>query len=139
IRKGIETGSREIKNTCVSGCCPANCVSRYKLGKEIVLEIIPRVEGLVASARDVNMASKLPPKKVEEMPPVETVGLDLMVDKVWKCLQNKNVGVIGLFGMGGAGKTTLMTRVHNEFGKREHKFDLILWVVSLKIATLTML
>ncbi|MED6132857.1 hypothetical protein PIB30_022770 [Stylosanthes scabra] len=94
--------------------------------------MIPKVEVLVASGRNVTVVSKLPPKSMEEMPPVETVGLDLMVDKVWKCLQDENVGIIGLFGMGGAGKTTLMKKVHNEFGKREHKFDLILWVVVSK-------
>ncbi|MED6132853.1 hypothetical protein PIB30_022766 [Stylosanthes scabra] len=132
IKKAIEIGSQEIGNTCLSGCCPANCVSSYKLGKEIAVDMIPTVERLMTSARDLNIANKLPPKSIEEMPPVETVGLDLMVDKVWKCLQLENVGIIGLFGMGGAGKTTLMTRVHNEFRKREHKFDLILWVVVSK-------
>ncbi|AES76484.2 NB-ARC domain disease resistance protein [Medicago truncatula] len=34
--------------------------------------------------------------------------------------------------MAGVGKTTLMKRIHNELGKREHSFDLVLWAVVSK-------
>ncbi|RHN62528.1 putative P-loop containing nucleoside triphosphate hydrolase [Medicago truncatula] len=63
------------------------------------------------------------------MPCGETVGLDLMVDKVWHSLEDDNVGIIGLYGMGVAGKTTLMKRIHNELGKRGHSFDIVMWAV----------
>jgi len=66
------------------------------------------------------------------MPCGETIGLDLMVDKVWHSLEDDNVGIIGLYGMGGAGKTTLMKRIQSEFGKREHSFDIVLWAVVSK-------
>jgi disease resistance protein RPS2 len=55
-----------------------------------------------------------------------------MIQKVWNSLEDDKVGIIGLYGMGGAGKTTLMKRIHNELGKREHSFDLVLWAVVSK-------
>ncbi|KAJ1388074.1 P-loop containing nucleoside triphosphate hydrolase [Sesbania bispinosa] len=77
----------------------------------------------------IDIAHKLPPKPVDEMPYVETVGLDSMLDKVWNSIQDENVSIIGLYGMAGAGKTTLLKRIHSEFGKSTHDFDLVLWVV----------
>jgi disease resistance protein RPS2 len=47
-----------------------------------------------------------------------------MIQKVWNSLEDDKVGIIGLYGMGGAGKTTLMKRIQSELGKREHSFDL---------------
>ncbi|XP_058730915.1 probable disease resistance protein At1g61300 [Vicia villosa] len=77
----------------------------------------------------MQIALKQPPKPIAEIPSSETIGLDLMVHKVWNSLDDESVGVIGLYGMGGAGKTTLMKRIQNELQTRDHSFDLVLWVV----------
>ncbi|KAJ1379235.1 P-loop containing nucleoside triphosphate hydrolase [Sesbania bispinosa] len=125
--------SQETHKKCVGGCCLKNCLSSYKLGKKIV-KMISEIDGLVTSGKrfvdkNVYIAYKLPPKSLNEMPSIETVGLDLMLNQVWNSLKDDSVGSIGLYGMGGAGKTTLMMKIHNEFGKREHNFALVLWVV----------
>lgn len=36
--------------------------------------------------------------------------------------------VIGLYGMGGVGKTTLLKNLNNKFRDTEHDFDLVIWV-----------
>ncbi|KAI5386402.1 disease resistance protein RPS5 isoform X1 [Lathyrus oleraceus] len=121
--------SQEVQsNQCLNGYCPKNIVSSYKLGKTIVKRL-NEVNGLLARAGNMQIALKQPPKPIDEMPSSETIGLDLMVHKVWNSLEDDTVGVIGLYGMGGAGKTTLMKRIHNELGTREHSFDLVLWIV----------
>ncbi|XP_058730908.1 probable disease resistance protein At5g63020 isoform X2 [Vicia villosa] len=127
--KDIPNSQEVQSNQCLNGYFPKNCVSSYKLGKTIVKRI-DEANGLLARARAGNLQITLKqlPKSIE-MPSSETIGLDLMVHKVWNSLDDDTVGVIGLYGMGGAGKTTLMKRIHNELQMRDHSFDLVLWVV----------
>ncbi|KAF8400755.1 hypothetical protein HHK36_014055 [Tetracentron sinense] len=66
------------------------------------------------------------------MPNGSTVGMDLMFEKVWRCLGDEQVGIMGLYGMGGVGKTTLLKKINNEFLKTTHDFDLVIWVVVSK-------
>jgi len=118
-------------NRCLNGYCPKNFVSSYKLGKEIVVRL-NEVNSMLYEAGNMQIVIVQPPKPVDEMPCGETIGLDLMVDKVWHSLEDDNVGIIGLYGMAGVGKTTLMKRIHSELGKRKHSFDLVLWAVVSK-------
>ncbi|CAK8577826.1 unnamed protein product [Lathyrus sativus] len=121
--------SQEIQsNQCLNGYCAKNCLSSYNLGKKVVKRL-NEVNGLLSRAGNLQIALKQPPKPIDEMPSSETIGLDVMVQKVWNSLKDDSVGVIGLYGMGGAGKTTLMKRIHNELGTRDHSFDLVLWIV----------
>jgi len=62
---------------------------------------------MLSKADNTQFAVLQPPKPVDEMPCGETIGLDLMVDEVWHSFDDDNVGIIGLYGMGGAGKLHL--------------------------------
>ena len=93
-------------NGCLNGYCPKNCVSSYKVGKKIV-ESLNEVNVMLSKADNTQFAVLQPPKHVDEMPCGETIGLDLMVDEVWHSFDDDNVGIIGLYGMGGAGKLHL--------------------------------
>ncbi|AES90455.1 putative P-loop containing nucleoside triphosphate hydrolase, leucine-rich repeat domain, L [Medicago truncatula] len=131
MMKDIPNFQEVQSNRCLNGYCPKNFVSSYKLGKKIV-ESLNEVNAMLSKADKTQFAIEQPPKLVAEIPCGETIGLDLMVDKIWHSLEDDNVGIIGLYGMGGAGKTTLMKRIQSEFGKREHCFDLVLWAVVSK-------
>ena len=37
------------------------------------------------------------------------------------------MGLIGLYGLGGVGKTTLLTHINNAFTKITHDFDFVIW------------
>ncbi|XP_057747757.1 probable disease resistance protein At5g63020 [Arachis stenosperma] len=125
----------EPNKKCLICCGQSNCVSRYKFGKRVhkmifkVNEVLSKGEGYTHS---VDITHHLSLKPIYEIPHIETVGVDSMVDRVWNSLQDENVGIIGIYGMGGVGKTTLMKRIHNEFGNRNHEFDLVLWITIAK-------
>ena len=76
-----------------------------------------------------------PAPAVIELPLENTVGLDSLSDKVWRYLQDDKVTTIGLYGMGGVGKTTLLKRINNEFFKTNIEFDRVIWVVVSKSAS----
>ena len=68
---------------------------------------------------------------VNKKPMDETVGLDSMLQKVWRCIEDKSLRVIGLYGIGGVGKTTLLHRINNLFLSLSHDFvEVILVSVS---------
>ncbi|KAK4590559.1 hypothetical protein RGQ29_020925 [Quercus rubra] len=61
----------------------------------------------------------------------ETVGLDPMLQIVQRCIEDKSLGIIGLYGIGGVGKTALLERINNLFLSRSHDFvEVILVSVS---------
>ena len=60
----------------------------------------------------------------------KTVGLDRSLNKVWKRLvDEKEVAVIGLYGTGGVGKTTLMKKINEKLSHANHGFEVVIWVV----------
>ncbi|RVW28692.1 putative disease resistance protein [Vitis vinifera] len=69
---------------------------------------------------------------VDEMPLGHIVGLDRLYERVCRCLTDHKVRIIGLYGTGGIGKTTLMKKINNEFLKTSHQFDTVIWVAVSK-------
>ncbi|GLT25275.1 hypothetical protein SLA2020_004130, partial [Shorea laevis] len=49
-------------------------------------------------------------------------------DEIWKCLMGNEVGMIGVCGIGGVGKTTIMQHINNDL-VREGRFQKVIWVV----------
>ncbi|KAF8388135.1 hypothetical protein HHK36_026801 [Tetracentron sinense] len=128
----IEEGFQQMSNTCLGGCCPKHCRSSYKVGKRVAKKL-KAVTELRSKGEFTEVAYILPPAEVEVMPSRSTVGMDLMFENVWRCLREDQVGIIGLYGMGGVGKTTLLTKINNEvFHRGIHDFDVVIWVVVSK-------
>ncbi|CAH8252030.1 unnamed protein product [Arabidopsis lyrata] len=74
--------------------------------------------------------------EVDEIPFQPTiVGQEIMLEKAWNRLMEDGSGILGLYGMGGVGKTTLLTKINNNFSKIGDRFDVVIWVVVSRSST----
>ncbi|KAK7827586.1 disease resistance protein rps5 [Quercus suber] len=129
VSKTLRDGEEQEQSKCLAGCCPKNCWQSYKLGKR-VNKMLDEVEKLKNKGRFDVVVAKMH-NSVDKKPMDETVGLDPMLQKVWRCIEDKSLGVIGLYGIGGVGKTTLLCKINNLFLSLSHDFvEVILVSVS---------
>ncbi|GLU15721.1 hypothetical protein SLE2022_321900 [Rubroshorea leprosula] len=68
-----------------------------------------------------------PPSRGVIMPTEKIVGEISTKEKIWGYLTGSEVGMIGVCGIGGVGKTTIMKNINNEL-VRQTKFDRVTWV-----------
>ncbi|PON39506.1 AAA+ ATPase [Parasponia andersonii] len=118
-----------------SKCFILNCRSMYKTGKRVqkVLEEIRELKSKWSfDDGNIVLVNGLPSASVEEIPSRPTVGLDVVLEEVYKHLEEDEVGVIGVYGMGGVGKTTLLKHINNGFLTKTHDFDVVIWVTVSK-------
>ncbi|KAK9286103.1 hypothetical protein L1049_014483 [Liquidambar formosana] len=50
------------------------------------------------------------------------------LSKIRECLKNDDIASIGVYGMGGIGKTTIVTHIHDELFQSPRTFDHVYWV-----------
>ncbi|KAH9715163.1 putative disease resistance protein [Citrus sinensis] len=128
----ITDGSREIEKLCVGGYCSKNCMSSYKFGKKVAKKLRD-VRTLISEGVFEVVADRAPESVADERPTERTVvGLQSQLEQVWRCLVEESAGIIGLYGMGGVGKTTLLTHINNKFLESPTNFDCVIWVVVSK-------
>ncbi|PIM97978.1 hypothetical protein CDL12_29544 [Handroanthus impetiginosus] len=126
----LEKANRKSHRRCCF-CCRKDCWSSYKLGRE-VKQKLKAVDELKNQGSFDSVADVLPRGPVDERPLEETVGLNSAFQEVQGWIDDREVKVIGIYGMGGVGKTTLLKKINNEFAKTNHGFDLVIWVVVSK-------
>ncbi|KAJ3696013.1 hypothetical protein LUZ60_001390 [Juncus effusus] len=61
------------------------------------------------------VADELVQVRFEEMPTVPVVGMGPLLNDLQKCLVDPTVGIIGIYGMAGVGKTALLNKFNNDF------------------------
>nr|AAN62351.1 NBS-LRR type disease resistance protein [Citrus trifoliata] len=128
----IRIGSQEIEKLCLGGYCSKNCKSSKKFGKQVDKKLSD-VKILLAEGSFAVVAQRAPESVADERPIEPAVGIQSQLEQVWRCLVEEPVGIVGLYGMGGVGKTTLLTHLNNKFlGQRDFHFDFLIWVVVSK-------
>ncbi|KAK9229308.1 hypothetical protein WN944_022270 [Citrus x changshan-huyou] len=125
-----EVKSQEIEKLCLGGYCSKSCKSSYKFGKEVARKL-QAVISLKGEGDFKDVAETVPEDPVDEMPLERTiVGQQATFQKVLNCLAEN--AIIGLYGSGGVGKTTLLKQINNNFCYGGHNFDIVIWVVVSK-------
>ncbi|XWS11811.1 hypothetical protein CRYUN_Cryun37aG0032900 [Craigia yunnanensis] len=129
--KLIEDGPQEINKLCLSGCISKNCLSSCKFGKKVA-KMLEEINVHKSKGDFEKVAVYQPASSIEVRPTELPIGLESTLDKVWSCIVEKDVGIIGLYGLGGVGKTTFLTQINNKFSTAPIGFDIVIWVVVSK-------
>ncbi|EOY25574.1 Cc-nbs-lrr resistance protein, putative [Theobroma cacao] len=127
----IKDGPQQIQKLCFAGCFSKNCKSSYNFGKQVTRKLTEIVDlknaGVFERVAENELAAQ-----VDVRPVGSTVGLERTFDEVWRLLEQNNVGSIGLHGLGGVGKTTLLTQINNKLSNDLIGYDVVIWVVVSK-------
>ncbi|KFK40143.1 hypothetical protein AALP_AA3G336200 [Arabis alpina] len=121
----------QLQRLCLCGFCSKSLISSYRYGKSVFLTLM-EVEKLKSEVFDVIADQAQIPEVQERQLQPTIVGQDTMLEKAWKHLKEDGVGLMGLYGMGGVGKTTLLTQLNNKFSGVKCGFDFVIWVVASK-------
>ncbi|ONI16183.1 hypothetical protein PRUPE_3G083200 [Prunus persica] len=128
----VSHSTQEIEKLCCGGYCSKNYRSSYKYGKKVARKSV-EVEALKSKGVFEEVAAEsLPTALVDVIPSDPTVGMEPIFDQVWRHVEDEQVGMIGLYGMGGVGKTTLLTQIRNNFNRTRNDFNLVIWIVVSK-------
>ena len=110
--------------------------SRVHIGK-LACEKIQEVEELIDQrGRFVDSLVVDPPvSRGDVLPTTTLVGESTAkrtMENIWEYLIGEDIRKIGVYGMGGIGKTTVMKQINNCLLKESGKFDYIIWVTVSK-------
>ncbi|KAJ4917794.1 Disease resistance protein (NBS-LRR class) family [Raphanus sativus] len=127
----LEDTPTEINRLILFGYFSENCISSYEYGKEVSKKL-EEVKELLSKGVFKDVAGMRPLPKVEKKFIQTTVGLDSMVGKAWDSILKTERRTLGIYGMGGIGKTTLLYAINNKFSEELNDFDVVIWVVVSK-------
>ena len=131
VSRTLQDGEKEKQNKCLRGYCQKNCRSSYNL-RNIVSKNLNEVEKLRTQGQFDAVVQKFH-VPVQLLQTVETVGLDAPFQDVWRCIEDRKLGIIGLYGISGVGKTTLLRKINNEFFNVSHDFDEVIFVSESEV------
>ncbi|KAL5845037.1 hypothetical protein ACOSQ4_010995 [Xanthoceras sorbifolium] len=127
----LKLRSQELEKLCLLGYCSKNLKSSYEFG-----ERVDKTLKFVADLKDegatfVPVAERILEDPVDDLLSEPTVGLESKFDEVWRYMTHSQVKIIGLYGKGGVGKTTLLTQINNHFLDLPNDF-VVIWVTVSK-------
>ncbi|GFZ21515.1 disease resistance protein (CC-NBS-LRR class) family [Actinidia rufa] len=134
MKKNITIIKSEFKDEkkCLRGLCP-DIFARMKLGERVV-NMICEVEELLKKSKFENgFLTDSPPLKIEKklVPDSLTASASNTLEKVLDKIRDETTPKIGIWGMGGIGKTTVMQLLNNT-PEITTMFDFVIWVTVSK-------
>ncbi|XP_057486219.1 disease resistance protein UNI-like [Actinidia eriantha] len=126
----------EVEKKCLRGFCP-DIFARMKLGGRVVNMICEVEELLKKSKFENDFVTDSQPLKVEKklVPDSLTASASNTLEKVLDKIKDKTTLKIGIWGMGGIGKTTIMQLLNNT-PEITTMFDFVIWVTISKSWTI---
>ncbi|KAF8111118.1 hypothetical protein N665_0076s0114 [Sinapis alba] len=130
------TRTLELQRLCLCGVCSKNLISSFRYGRRVSL-MLKDAENLKSSGVfDAVVAEVVVTEQpatrcmVEEMPIQPVIfGQETMLERAWNHLMDDETAVMGLYGMGGVGKTTLLKQMNNKFCEAVDGVQIVIWVV----------
>ncbi|TYI84843.1 hypothetical protein E1A91_D05G394500v1 [Gossypium mustelinum] len=126
-KKGVENSRQFVENKVSNGrnlcrACNGKLVDEKTREIKEFLDKAPNAsEGLAMDGPSAGLP----------LPTSELVGEEVVRNKIWACLMQEEVSKIGVWGMGGVGKTTIMKHIHNDLLK-QRRFERVIWVTISK-------
>ncbi|XP_044485062.1 disease resistance protein SUMM2-like [Mangifera indica] len=122
IKNEVENIERQVKK--------GKCLSRVCFGKVVVEKIEEVKEHYQHGAFESFVIDASPAAGVVLLTTTlvgETTAKKIM-NKIWEFLMGYEVMKIGVCGIGGVGKTTIITHINNKLLKETDKFENVIWV-----------
>ncbi|KAH9666454.1 putative disease resistance protein [Citrus sinensis] len=105
-RLTLESNREDVK-LCLGGLCTRSCKSNYKFGRK-VFRTLREVQSLSLEGDFKEVAQPAAVNPVDERPlPTSVVGLQSTFERVWSCVMEDTIGIVGLYGMGGVAQVGL--------------------------------
>jgi disease resistance protein RPS2 len=106
---------KEMKNGQKKRRQPFNYWSKFETGTRAAKKL-KEAEMLHEKGAFKHVSIEIPPYHVQEVPTVPvTKETYYNLIKILHCLKDEKVGTVGIWGMGGVGKTTLLRKINNHF------------------------
>ncbi|KAA8526968.1 hypothetical protein F0562_008803 [Nyssa sinensis] len=121
----------EANKRCINGWCP-NWRWRYRLGKKLTKKITT-ITGLQQTGKFNSVSHPAPPPGIELLPSGNFMTFESTKSafiQIIEALRDDKTNIIGVYGMGGVGKTTLV----KEVGKRAKESELFDQVVMAVVS-----
>uniref|UniRef100_A0ACD5W4H4 Uncharacterized protein n=1 Tax=Avena sativa TaxID=4498 RepID=A0ACD5W4H4_AVESA len=91
-------------------------------------EMLTEATGLKEKGAFHKVADELVQVRFEEMPSVPVVGMDALLQELDACVRGGDVGVVGIYGMAGVGKTALLNKFNNEFLISSQDINVVIYI-----------
>ncbi|KAJ9682458.1 hypothetical protein PVL29_018388 [Vitis rotundifolia] len=111
---------KEARKSCFNGLCP-NLKSRYQLSREARKKARVAVQ-IHEDGQFERVSYRAPLQEIRSAPSEALRSRVLTLDEVMEALRDANINKIGVWGLGGVGKTTLVKQVAEQ-AAQEKLFD----------------
>ncbi|XP_019057907.1 PREDICTED: LOW QUALITY PROTEIN: probable disease resistance protein At5g63020 [Tarenaya hassleriana] len=120
--------ANQVQRLCLCGYCSKRFILGYRYGKR-VSKMLEKVKDHKSKGVFEVVIGNAPTRAVALRPIQQPTGQEVLLENAWGHLMDDGVGTLGLYGMGGVGKTTLLKQINNKLHEETCKFDIVIWVV----------